>query len=73
MNEIKQKRNIIITGTSRGIGNQLAKFYCNNNYNVFGISRTESKINNENYTHTSIDLSNHKEILEYFKNYKKKN
>ena len=72
MNEIKQRRNIIITGTSRGIGNQLAKFYCNNDYNVFGISRTESKIDNENYIHTTLDLSNHEEILEYFKNYKKK-
>jgi NAD(P)-dependent dehydrogenase (short-subunit alcohol dehydrogenase family) len=63
--------NIIITGTSRGIGKALARKYVENNNSVFGISRNTSKelIKYDNYNHLSIDLGDDKDLKESFKNF----
>lgn len=52
--------NILITGTSSGIGFGLAKYYLDKNYQVIGVSRT---INHElerhnTFQHIQLDLSN---------------
>ncbi len=54
------QKNILITGTSSGLGNGLANYYLENGFNVIGISRRtpEEFLNNSNYTHYNIDLSN---------------
>ena len=54
-------KNIIITGTSRGIGFELAQLFAKNNYNVLAISRNAEplkKLNLKNISTLSIDLSN---------------
>ena len=54
-------KNIIITGTSRGIGFELAQIFAKNNYNVLAISRNAEplkKLNLKNISTLSIDLSN---------------
>ena len=51
----------LITGTSSGIGNALAKLLLSKNYLVFGYSRT-NQIENKNFTFTKIDLSNIEEV-----------
>jgi short-subunit dehydrogenase len=54
-------KNIIITGTSRGIGFELAQLFAKNNYNVLAISRNVQpleKLNLKNITTLSVDLSN---------------
>ena len=38
-------KNIIITGTSRGIGFELAQLFANKNHNVLAISRNIEPIN----------------------------
>ena len=50
--------NIIITGTSSGIGNGLAIHYCQKGYQVIGFSRKKNKNLNsfKNYHHYQIDL-----------------
>jgi benzil reductase ((S)-benzoin forming) len=50
----------IITGTSRGIGEQLARMLLDNGNYVHGISRGDSNILDDykNYTHHHFDLSN---------------
>jgi 3-oxoacyl-[acyl-carrier protein] reductase len=58
-------KNVIITGTSRGIGYELAQLFANANHNVLAISRNSEpikKLNNINITTLSIDISNEKEI-----------
>lgn len=53
-------KNIIITGTSRGIGFELAQQFAKNNYNVLAISRNTTTIDNlshSNITTLSVDLS----------------
>ncbi|WP_422660620.1 SDR family NAD(P)-dependent oxidoreductase [Paenibacillus sp. EC2-1] len=52
------RNHFIITGTSRGIGNQLAKMLLENGNVVHGISRGDSPVlsEHENYTHHPFDL-----------------
>ena len=54
--------NIVITGTSRGVGYKLAKKFLSNNNKVWGCSRGKSNIYNKNYFHSKIDLSKESKI-----------
>ncbi|PKR82047.1 hypothetical protein CW751_01540 [Brumimicrobium salinarum] len=51
----------IITGTSSGIGNALAKFYLNKGEQVIGISRNNT-ITHENFKHIACDLSDKQQL-----------
>lgn len=56
--------NLLITGTSRGIGEALAKDYLYEGNQVFGISRTENKSLNglPGFFFLSLDLANFKKM-----------
>ena len=49
---------ILITGTRKGIGKDLAKYYLDNNHHVIGCSRGHSTLKNKNYKHYELDISN---------------
>ena len=58
-------KNIIITGTSRGIGFELAQQFANNNYNVLALSRNAEplkKLALKNISTLSVDLSNDNDL-----------
>lgn len=57
-------KNIIITGTSRGIGNELALKFANEGHNVLAISRkiAPELSKHENITCLSVDLSKEEEL-----------
>jgi len=57
-------KNIIITGTSRGIGYELALQFANAGHNVLAISRKtpQALIEHQNISCLSVDLSNESEI-----------
>lgn len=57
-------KNVVITGTSRGIGYELALQFAKNGHNVLAISRKtpQELIENPNITCLAVDLSNAKEI-----------
>ncbi len=57
-------KNIIITGTSRGIGYELALQFANAGHNVLAISRKtpQALIENQNITCLSVDLSDETEM-----------
>ena len=59
-----KNKNIIITGTSRGIGYELALQFANAGHQVLAISRKIPKelIENPNITCLSIDISNPEEL-----------
>jgi short-subunit dehydrogenase len=60
-------KNVIITGTSRGIGLELVHFFLKNNYNVLAISRNIEplkKIKNNNLKYLSIDIANENELIQ---------
>ncbi|WP_457618257.1 SDR family NAD(P)-dependent oxidoreductase [Lutibacter sp.] len=58
-------KNVIITGTSRGIGFELAQLFAKNGYNVLALSRNSKPLkilNLKNITTISIDLSKENEL-----------
>ena len=59
--------NIVITGTSSGIGYQLVKKLLINNNKIWGCSRKGNKVNKKNYFHSKVDLSNSIEIESWVK------
>lgn len=63
---------IVITGTSRGIGESLANRYLAQGHIVIGCSRNECKIVHNNYEHYLLDLNNEDDINLFAKNVKKK-
>jgi short-subunit dehydrogenase len=59
-----QNKNIIITGTSRGIGYEMALQFANSGYNVLAISRKTPQIliDHENITCLPIDISDENQL-----------
>lgn len=56
---------IVITGTSRGIGKYLAKYYLKLGYRVIGCSRSPSTIEHTRYLHYYLDIGNIKEVEDF--------
>lgn len=65
------KKVTLITGTSRGIGKELAHYYVNQGHIVIGCSRKPIDWQLDGYTHHLADVSNEKEVLQIFKQIKK--
>lgn len=58
-------KNVVITGTSRGIGFELAQLFANKNYNVLALSRnaeTLKKIKHKNITPLAIDITSENDL-----------
>ena len=47
---------ILITGTSQGIGNAIARLFLENGHEVIGIDRNPSGLTNDGYTHCLCDV-----------------
>ena len=54
--------NIIITGTSSGIGRELTIKFLKNGNKVWGCSRKEDSIKKKNYFHSKLDLTNSSKV-----------
>lgn len=48
---------MIVTGTSRGLGRDVAAHYANRGVRVFGCSRSPQALEHTNYTHHRVDVS----------------
>lgn len=68
-----KSKNIIITGTSRGIGFELVHLFANQGHNVLALSRNAQPVNNlhfENITSLAFDLCNsedYKKVEDFIK------
>jgi len=66
------KNFFLITGTSRGIGNAIAKHLLKKKLNVCGVSRSKNNIFHRNFHHIQGDISQIESIEKIFKFFKKK-
>ena len=64
-------RVMLITGTRKGIGAELAKNYAKEGYKVIGCSRKKIDFVLDNYQHYYLDVANEKEVKKAFLKIKK--
>lgn len=63
---------MVVTGTSKGIGYEIAKCFLAKGYRVAGCSRGHSTINSDNYIHTELDVADENEVRRWIRSIKKK-
>ena len=63
---------IVITGTRKGIGKELAEYYLEKEHIVIGCSRGASSIIHKNYSHYELDVSNEKDVVHMIRDIRKK-
>lgn len=62
-----EKRVMLITGTSRGIGRSLAECYAARKWLVSGCSRSESDFSHENYNHRKLDVTDEDQVVHWIR------
>jgi 3-oxoacyl-[acyl-carrier protein] reductase len=65
------KKVILITGTRKGIGKELAEYYLSLDCIVIGCSRGSATIINSDYRHHELDVSNEKDVIKMVRATKK--
>ena len=65
------KKIILISGTRKGIGKELAIYYLSLGYIVIGCSRGPTAISNNQYRHFELDVSNEKDVVKMVRNVRK--
>ena len=68
---MSMNKNILITGSSRGIGRYLVNYYIENGFTVFGCSRSKNTYENQNYHHFLLDVSNEEDVKNMFREIRK--
>ena len=63
---MSQARNILITGSSRGLGKALAEHYLNKGDNVYGCARSAGTIEDDNYFHYQVDIASPEDVNNLF-------
>ena len=48
--------NVLITGTSSGIGKACAEYFLEKGHHVYGFDRKDAAVSHENYTHFCLDI-----------------
>ena len=56
-------KQVVITGTRKGIGRSLAEYYLDQGWGVVGCSRGEASIEHPQYRHYSVDVSDESAVI----------
>jgi 3-oxoacyl-[acyl-carrier protein] reductase len=56
-------KNILITGTTRGVGFDLAQYYIEKGHQVIGMARSEATIQHPKYIHLIADISDESAVI----------
>ncbi len=64
--------NVVITGTSRGLGLHLSRMFIESGAVVFGCSRGESRLESYAYFHESLDITEEEQVRSWVRSIKKK-
>jgi len=66
-----EKKHILLTGTSRGLGLELARHYLESGFLVTGMSRSNADIDDKNYHHINCDIAIEPEVIASIKKLKR--
>ncbi len=69
---VSDKRVIVVTGTSRGIGLEVAKHFLQKGWVVEGCSRSPAVLKSQGYEHTQVDVSNEEAVRSWIKAIKRR-
>ncbi len=61
----------IITGTTKGLGNSLARYYLDKGYQVAGCGRRDATIEHDNYLHFKLNVADDKAVIAMVRQVKK--
>jgi len=64
--------NILISGSSRGLGKELTEHFLEKGFAVYGCSRSACDINHDNYHHAELDIGSADEVVAFFYGLRKK-
>ena len=73
MSEAQAPEVMVITGTSRGIGREMAERFAGSGYFVEGCSRGESTFEHPNYRHSTVDVRDEKQVRGWARAVKQRN
>jgi 3-oxoacyl-[acyl-carrier protein] reductase len=59
-------RAMLVTGTSRGLGQGLAEWYLERGWHVFGCARGAAAIRHDRYRHFELDVADEKAVVSMF-------
>ena len=62
---------MVVTGTSKGIGNGIANHFLSYGYRVAGCSRGEATITDENYMHSTLDVADEEQVRSWVRGIKR--
>ena len=68
----KNKKILLISGTSKGLGKDLSKYFLKKNFIVFGCSRSKTKFNSKFYNHSIFDINSEIETRKWVETVYKK-
>src|SRR3989344_5774036 len=60
------KKNILISGSRRGIGRYLTEYYLAQGHTVIGCSKNKTDLLHNNYTHFCLDIADNDSVLNMF-------
>lgn len=66
-----EKQIMLITGSRKGIGNYLTKYYTEKGFFVIGCSRREADFKLDNYKHYCVDVADEKSVKNLFSEIRK--
>ena len=69
---LSKKRCVIITGTSRGLGEKLANAFLKKGHLVVGCARKNNTLKDRSYHHYNVDICNEREVANLFLDLKEK-
>ncbi|MBB6216425.1 3-oxoacyl-[acyl-carrier protein] reductase [Anaerosolibacter carboniphilus] len=68
---MKENPSMIITGTSKGIGRGIAQYFLSKGYTVFGCSRSASTLEEPEYFHSQVDITDYKQVRTWISSIRK--
>jgi len=70
-NKMENIKNVFITGSRKGIGLHLTKYFLELGHNVLGCSRSKSEFEHKNYKHFCCDVGDEKDVINTLRKAKK--